>query len=119
MAKRLRPARTTPTWTAGDAWPDRLGDAAAWPVYRDLFRQWLAHEGVGDGPCQGALGRARRAEEQDVLAGEDGGETAIDHRFTLAEAADEVGAKLPKQPVTGHHVSLGSGGVTGTRLEAS
>ncbi|MFO1328249.1 MAG: questin oxidase family protein [Rubrivivax sp.] len=45
-AKRLRPARAPGGWVAGDIWTGRLGDRAAWPAYRDLFRQWLGHEGV-------------------------------------------------------------------------
>lgn len=44
--KALAPARTSPTWPPGDAWPARLGRRAAWPMYRDLFGQWLAHEGA-------------------------------------------------------------------------
>jgi hypothetical protein len=43
----LRPARKG-RWPAGNAWPARLGQRAAWPAYRDLFAQWLAHEGATD-----------------------------------------------------------------------
>jgi Questin oxidase-like len=46
--RRLRPARAAQAWPAGDAWPSRFGQRAAWPAYRDLFAQWLAHEGAGD-----------------------------------------------------------------------
>jgi hypothetical protein len=45
-ARRLEPARAEQPWPAGEAWPDRLGDAAAWPAYRSLFRQWLAVDGA-------------------------------------------------------------------------
>ena len=45
---RLRPAPAAQTWVAGDAWASRLGDAAAWPAYRDLFSAWLQYEGGAD-----------------------------------------------------------------------
>lgn len=44
----LRPARPPEPWPAGDGWPGRLGQRQAWPLYRDLFRQWMAHEGAVD-----------------------------------------------------------------------
>lgn len=47
-AQRLRPARARADWPVGDAWTSRLGDRAAWPVYRDLFAQWIVHEGARD-----------------------------------------------------------------------
>lgn len=47
-AGRLRPAPAAQAWPAGDAWASRLGDAAAWPAYRDLFGDWLQHEGGPD-----------------------------------------------------------------------
>lgn len=43
-AERLRPAPPAQSWPRGDAWPPRLGDAAAWPAYRELFATWLQHE---------------------------------------------------------------------------
>lgn len=43
-ARRLVPAPPATPWPAGDAWTSRLGEPAAWPAYRTLFRQWLAHE---------------------------------------------------------------------------
>lgn len=48
QAKGLRPARPAQAWPTGDAWTGRLGDRSAWPAYRDLFRQWLHHEGGPD-----------------------------------------------------------------------
>ncbi|MBL8307257.1 MAG: questin oxidase family protein [Rubrivivax sp.] len=45
---RLDAAPAAVAWPAGDAWPARLGERAAWPAYRDLFTQWLAHEGAPD-----------------------------------------------------------------------
>lgn len=45
-AVRLVPARRRGQWPAGDAWQGRLGERAAWPLYIDLFEQWLAHEGA-------------------------------------------------------------------------
>ncbi|MFT3818845.1 MAG: questin oxidase family protein [Rubrivivax sp.] len=45
-AKALRPAQPVQPWPRGDAWPGRLGDAAAWPLYRGLFREWIAEEGA-------------------------------------------------------------------------
>lgn len=45
---RLDASPPTAGWPAGDAWPSRLGERAAWPIYRDLFAQWLAHEGAAD-----------------------------------------------------------------------
>ncbi|MCU0773436.1 MAG: questin oxidase family protein [Ideonella sp.] len=47
-ALRLEPARPHEPWPAGDAWASRLGDATAWPAYRDLFAQWLEHENAGE-----------------------------------------------------------------------
>ena len=48
-AKRvgLRPARAAAAWPAGDAWTSRLGQPDAWPMYRNLFTQWLEHESAG------------------------------------------------------------------------
>jgi len=34
-------------WPAGEAWGFALGQAHAWPQYRDMFFQWLAYEGAG------------------------------------------------------------------------
>lgn len=48
QAKGLRPTRAAAGWPSGEAWAGRLGDRAAWPLYRDLFRQWLMHEGVAE-----------------------------------------------------------------------
>lgn len=45
---RLDAAPPAAAWPAGDAWTSRLGERAAWPAYRDLFAQWLLHEGAGD-----------------------------------------------------------------------
>jgi Questin oxidase-like len=47
-ASRLEPAPPAQTWPAGDAWAARLGQREAWPMYRDLFLQWLENEGAGD-----------------------------------------------------------------------
>jgi Questin oxidase-like len=44
----LRPVVPIQVWPVGDAWRERLGDPAAWPVYRGLFREWIAHEGERD-----------------------------------------------------------------------
>jgi hypothetical protein len=35
-------------WSWGDPWRERLGDPAAWPVYRGLFHEWIEQEGVSD-----------------------------------------------------------------------
>jgi hypothetical protein len=42
---RLQPMPPAEPWPAGDAWRGRLGEPRAWPVYRSLFAEWLAHEG--------------------------------------------------------------------------
>ena len=34
-------------WPAGEAWGFALGQAQAWPQYRDLFFQWLSYEAAG------------------------------------------------------------------------
>ncbi len=47
-AAPLCAARPPQAWPAGDPWPDRLGDAAAWPAYRALFAQWIALEDPAD-----------------------------------------------------------------------
>ncbi len=41
---RLQPMPPAEPWPAGDAWRGRLGDPRAWPAYRSLFVEWLAHE---------------------------------------------------------------------------
>ncbi len=46
--RKLRPAPPAQAWPAGDSWRSRLGQLDAWPAYRDLFAQWLLHEGAGD-----------------------------------------------------------------------
>jgi hypothetical protein len=45
---RLAPAPPPAPWPAGDAWPGRFGEAAAWPAYRSLFAEWIAQEGARD-----------------------------------------------------------------------
>jgi hypothetical protein len=47
-AQRLQPAPPAQAWPSGDAWAAHLGRREAWPIYRDLFSQWLAQEGAGD-----------------------------------------------------------------------
>ncbi len=42
---RLQPAPPAVPWPAGDAWQLLFGERDAWPTYRDLFTQWLQHEG--------------------------------------------------------------------------
>lgn len=44
-AARLQPAPPPEDWPAGEPWPARLGDPAAWPAYRGLFARWLDLEG--------------------------------------------------------------------------
>ena len=44
--QRLRPAPAAQDWPAGHAWRSRLGEAAAWPAYRNLFLLWLLDEGA-------------------------------------------------------------------------
>ncbi len=44
--KRLVPARPRQPWPAGDAWAARFGRRRAWPMYLDLFEQWIAYEGA-------------------------------------------------------------------------
>lgn len=46
--KQLVPRRERAAWPAGDAWAGRFGQRRAWPIYLDLFEQWLAHEGAAD-----------------------------------------------------------------------
>ena len=45
---RLAAAEPPQPWPAGMAWADRLGQPEAWPLYRDLFAQWLYHESPGE-----------------------------------------------------------------------
>ncbi len=47
-SRRLRPAPPAAAWPAGDAWASQLGQPDAWPLYRDLFLQWLDNEAAGD-----------------------------------------------------------------------
>lgn len=53
-AVRLSPAPADEAWPAGDAWPSRFGERAAWPAYRSLFAQWIGWEG-GDAVLSQAL----------------------------------------------------------------
>jgi hypothetical protein len=41
---RLDPAPPAADWPAGEPWPTRLGERAAWPAYRALFAEWLSYE---------------------------------------------------------------------------
>jgi hypothetical protein len=43
---RLQAAPAAAPWPAGDPWPSRLGERAAWPAYRTLFAEWLDWEGA-------------------------------------------------------------------------
>jgi hypothetical protein len=43
-AQRLDPAPPAAEWPAGEPWPGRLGERAAWPAYRTLFAEWLTYE---------------------------------------------------------------------------
>lgn len=43
---RLQPMPPAEPLPAGDPWRGRLGEPRAWPVYRSLFAEWLAHEGA-------------------------------------------------------------------------
>ena len=41
---RLEPAPAPQPWPAGDAWKGRFSQHEAWPAYRSLFSDWIAHE---------------------------------------------------------------------------
>jgi hypothetical protein len=45
-ARRLHAAPPRERWSAGESWCAALGDPRAWPMYRTLFREWLAREDV-------------------------------------------------------------------------
>jgi hypothetical protein len=45
---RLAAAPAPQPWPLGTAWAERLGQPEAWPVYRDLFAQWLYDESPGE-----------------------------------------------------------------------
>ncbi len=45
---RLRPAPAAQAWPVGEAWAGNLGQREAWPIYRDLFAQWLDAEDAGE-----------------------------------------------------------------------
>lgn len=47
-ARRLHAAPPPQGWPAGEPWAGRLGERAAWPAYRDLFREWLRTEFARD-----------------------------------------------------------------------
>lgn len=44
--RRLHEAPPRQPWPAGEPWRAWLGDPNAWPAYRTLFRDWIAHEGA-------------------------------------------------------------------------
>lgn len=43
-AERLHAMPPAEPWPAGEAWRALLGQPRAWPVYRGLWGEWLAHE---------------------------------------------------------------------------
>jgi hypothetical protein len=45
---RLLAAPARQEWSAGQPWKEDLGQRAAWPLYRDLFMQWLRSEYAGE-----------------------------------------------------------------------
>ena len=47
-SQRLQAAPAAQSWPAGQAWAQDLGRRPSWPIYRDLFMQWLRHEYAGD-----------------------------------------------------------------------
>jgi hypothetical protein len=47
-AQRLHAMPPAEPWPAGDAWRAHLGRPRAWPLYRSLWREWIAHEGAAD-----------------------------------------------------------------------
>lgn len=47
-SQRLPAAPLAQAWPAGQAWAQDLGQRSSWPLYRDLFMQWLRHEYAGD-----------------------------------------------------------------------
>lgn len=47
-SQRLTAAPPAQSWPPGQAWAQDLGQRPAWPIYRDLFMQWLRHEYAGD-----------------------------------------------------------------------
>jgi hypothetical protein len=47
-AQRLHAMPPDESWPAGDAWRAHLGRPRAWPAYRRLWRDWIAHEGAAD-----------------------------------------------------------------------
>ena len=44
-AKRLHRAPPLEPWPAGEAWRAPFGQPRAWPAYRSLWREWIAHDG--------------------------------------------------------------------------
>ena len=46
-SQRLNPAPPVQSWPAGQPWAQDLGQRPAWPIYRDLFMQWLRSEYAG------------------------------------------------------------------------
>jgi hypothetical protein len=46
-SRRLKKAPRPVAWKSGEPWRGRFGQRAAWPRYRDLFDEWIAHEGSG------------------------------------------------------------------------
>jgi Questin oxidase-like len=47
-ATRLHEMPPIEPWPAGDAWRARLGRPRAWPMYRQLWRDWIGNEGATD-----------------------------------------------------------------------
>jgi hypothetical protein len=47
-AQRLHAAPPMQPWPAGEAWRALFGQPRAWPMYRRLWRDWIAHEGAAE-----------------------------------------------------------------------
>jgi hypothetical protein len=106
---RLLPAPPPARWPAGQPWADYLGRPECWPIYRDLFTEWLEHEAAGD-VLQQALPRLMKGVAASAFHGliRTAHATAAAHRTELADALAywaahwlPLGQALPEiEPVT-------------------
>jgi Questin oxidase-like len=83
-ARRLHAAPPLAPWPAGEPWRALLGQPLAWPGYRQLFRDWIEHEGAA-----GVLAQALPTLMQGVAAAAFHGPIRVAYALA-ANHADEL-----------------------------
>ncbi len=131
QAHGLHAAPRIQHWSCGLPWRERLGDPAAWPAYRGLFRAWIEHEGegavlaqvlpwlmpgVGAAAFHGLLrvGYALAASQSNELA--DGLAYWACRWFDCGQATVGTKAQEPAELLTGLHIATAPRGLIAERM---